>query len=282
MEKIKLIVYGFIVGLGNIIPGVSGGALAILLGIYEKMLNAVNTIFKQFKKNFSFLFFLGIGIALAILVGSVGVKAALDNYKIATTLLFIGLIAGGIPSIYKKIDGKISFVNILIFAVIFVLMTILTFVNGTIVTIDTPTFIDYIKLFVVGIIASATMIIPGISGSMVLMAIGYYDLILGCVANITNFSLLGYHIQILLPFGLGIVAGILSLAKLVEFLLKKYEVKTYFAIFGFIVSSFVGTIYLNITTFDFGQLIVGIVLMVLGFILTYKLSKYESKKESEI
>ena len=278
MEKIKLIVKGFIIGIANIIPGVSGGTLALLLGVYEKILNVINTLFKNFKKNVSFILFLGIGLVVAILIGSVGVKAALENYKIITTLFFIGLIAGGIPLLYKKVDGKMNFKNIIIFLIVLLVMSLIIFLEGKKVSIETPNIFNYFELIIVGIIAAATMVIPGVSGSMVLMTIGYYDMIISCIANIMDFSNIMHNIQILLPFGIGCIIGILFIAKVLSWLLSRFETQTYFAIFGFIVASFVGMVYINITVLDYVQLAIGAVLGVLGFLGSYYLSKFEKKE----
>lgn len=279
MKKLLLIAKGFVIGLANIIPGVSGGTLALILGIYEKLLNAISSIFKKFKENFVFLLLVGIGLVAAVLLGSIGIEAALENYKIATTLFFIGLIVGGMPILFKKVKGKINYKNIIVFVIVFAIMMVVTFVSGTAVKIETPTFFDYIKMFVMGVIASGTMVIPGVSGSMVLMSLGYYDLVIGCVASITDFTLLAYNMQILIPFGIGVVVGIVFIAKIILILLNKFEVQTYFAIFGFIIASFVGMIYLNIKTFDLIQFIVGFILMIAGAFATYKLSTYEKKDD---
>ena len=280
MEKIKLIAKGFVIGLGNIIPGVSGGALALILGIYESLLEIVNTFFKNFKKNIVLVFFLGIGFAAAILVGSIGIKAALENYELITTLFFTGLIAGSIPMFCKKINGKFNARNIIIFAIILIAMTVVVFLEGEKVAIAEPTLTNYFELVLIGIVAAATIVIPGISGTMVLMAIGYYDLLISCVATITDFSKILYNIQILLPFGIGCLIGVVTISKIISVLLSKFESQTYFAIFGFIIASLIGMIYMNIRTLDYVQLAIGLVFSILGFFGSYYLSKLEKKKEN--
>ena len=136
--------------------------------------------------------------------------------------------------------------------------------------------IDYLLLFVVGVVASATMVIPGVSGSAVLMTIGYYKPILNIVKNLTDFSSLGSNLAILIPFGLGVLVGILLIAKVLEFLFKNFEVKTYYGVLGFIVASIIAIIYQNLVinanfVFSFGSLIIGIILFILGFVVAYKL-----------
>ena len=110
--------------------------------------------------------------------------------------------------------------------------------------------IDYLLLLLMGFIASSAMVIPGISGSFILMVLGYYDKIIYTVSTITNFSKLGSNLLILVPFGIGVIIGIVFMAKLITNLIKKYETKTYFAIMGFVLSSVV-VLLLQLTDFKF-------------------------------
>ena len=101
-EKLKLVIKGFVIGIANIIPGVSGGTLAITLGIYEDLINAISHFFTNFKKNLEFLILLGIGAVLSILTLSKLINFSLTKFPVPTTLFFIGLIVGGVPLIYKR------------------------------------------------------------------------------------------------------------------------------------------------------------------------------------
>ena len=103
-EIILLIIKGMIIGLANIIPGVSGGTLMITLGLYEEIIETISHFFKNFKKNLKFIIPLGIGMVLAILLLSKVISICLENYPFPTTIFFIGLIIGGIPLIWKKIE----------------------------------------------------------------------------------------------------------------------------------------------------------------------------------
>ena len=179
MKNLLLIFKGFIVGLACIIPGVSGGTMAIIMGIYEKLIETISNILKKLKENFFFLLFLGIGIALAILVGSKGLKLCLDNFLLSTILTFVGLVAGGVPFLYKQIKNKKNIANIIGFIVTMSLVIGLTFVNvNNHSSFDEINFANILILIALGFVAAGTMIIPGISGSLVLMILGYYDFIL--------------------------------------------------------------------------------------------------------
>ena len=278
MKNIILAIKGFFIGLANIIPGVSGGTLALTLGIYEKLIGCISHFFKNLKENIKFILPIGIGAVIAILSLSHLISFCLDNYVLPTILFFIGAILGGLPMLIKKVNGhKITISNIIIFLITSGIIILLLFLNSeTEVSFQNMNIIDYLLLFVVGVVASATMVIPGVSGSAVLMTIGYYKPILDIVKNLTDFSSLGSNLAILIPFGLGVLVGILLIAKVLEFLFKNFEVKTYYGVLGFIVASIISIIYQNLVinanfVFSFGSLIIGIILFILGFVVEYKL-----------
>ena len=244
-DKIILMLKGIIIGVANIIPGVSGGTLAITLGLYEKLINTVNTFFKEFKKSIMFLIPFGIGVVIGILLVSRLLALAFDNYPVQTNIFFVGLILGGLPILFNKVKGKKrSTSNFLILILIIVLLIGLTFIDGgnEAVSFENLVAYDYFKLFIVGIIAAATIVIPGISGSLVLMIIGYYRPLLDMINTLTTFYKLSFNELfnyglILAPFGIGLVIGVFLIAKLIEYLLTHHETATYYAIIGFVIGS---------------------------------------------
>ena len=131
-----------------------------------------------------------------------------------------------------------------------------------------------ILLFIIGMIAAGCMVIPGISGSFVLMLLGAYQPIISVIGDLTNFSNLGHNMTILIPFGIGVVAGIIVIAKILEYLFSKYEVSTYYAILGFIVAS---VIVLAVTVVgahaSIIELLIGAVLFAIGSIVGCKLGE---------
>ena len=252
--KIGLInfIKGFILGIANVIPGVSGGTMAVSMGLYELILSSIGNFFKDIKGNFIKLLPIILGILVAIVSTSKLVTYALTNYKAQTLCLFIGLIFGGVSLIMRKIKGKGSKTNYLIFFVIFFFVISLNFLKTGLIEISFANIgiIDYLLLLLIGFIASSAMVIPGISGSFILMVLGYYDKIIYTVSTITDFSKLGSNLLILVPFGIGVIIGIVFMAKLITNLIKKYETKTYFAIMGFVLSSVV-VLLLQLTDFKF-------------------------------
>ena len=274
-DKILLVLKGFLLGIANVIPGVSGGTLALTLGIYQDLIGAISHFFKNLKKNLKFLIPLGIGMVIAILLGSKVITFCLDKFALPTTLFFIGLIVGGIPLLTKKIKGRrLKPLNLAVFLLTFGIVMIMTFLNAgnNAVDLSNMSVIQFILLMIVGMVAAATMVIPGVSGSFVLMLLGYYKPIMATLGNLTDFSLLGHNVLVLAPFGIGLLIGIVGIAKLIEFLLKKYEIPTYYGIVGFVTASVIGLgiglVGVPTTTL---QVLAGLVLLVIAFIIGYKL-----------
>lgn len=243
---LKQILSGVVIGVANIIPGVSGGTMMVAMGIYDKLISAITGLFKNFKKSLKFLFPIAVGMALGIVVLSKVIAIMFDVIPFQTNCLFIGLIIGSFPFIVKNVKGHSVKIQHIIACLLFfglVLGSALigegsgeeaTLVGG---------IVPMIKLFAVGVIASATMIIPGVSGSMVLMILGYYDAIISNISlfieNVLTWNVDGIieGLMIFVPFGVGVVAGVFIVAKLVEIIFQKFPLVAYWAIIGLIVAS---------------------------------------------
>lgn len=264
------IVKGGIIGIANIIPGVSGGSLAVSLSIYEPLLDAIGNFFKDKRKNFYVLLPIVLGAIAGILAGSKLVSYALDNFYPQTILLFVGLIFGGTSLLMRKTYSHYNLSNLLVFLFFFALVIVINFAipEAKNVTFDDMAIFDYLKLFIMGAIGASTMVIPGISGSFVLMLLGYYEPILKVISSLTNFSLLKSNLLVLIPFGIGAIVGIIFISKLISKLLKTYEIKTYFAIIGFVLSSIVVLLLqLGDIKFSFGTIITCIIAFIWGYLL---------------
>lgn len=276
MENIILIIKGIVIALANIIPGVSGGTLMITLGVYEQIIDIISHPFKNLKNNWKFILFIGIGLVVGVLGFSKIISYCLDKFPLATPLFFIGLILGGLPLLFRKgkVKDNIKVSNILILLITFGIVLLFTFLKSgdSIVTITTD-FKGITLLFLVGMVAASSMIIPGISGSFMLMLLGYYKPIIDTISNLTKFNNLWDNLKILIPFGVGIVVGIVLVAKLIEYLLKRFEIKTYFGVIGFVLASIIAIIVpLFKVNFNVIELIIGIILMAIGSFVTYKIS----------
>lgn len=276
-EKLILGFKGFLIGIANIIPGVSGGTMAVSFGIYEQLISIASTFTKNIKKNIAFILPIGIGAVLAIGLLSNIITICLNNYKVATPLLFVGLILGGVPVVFKKVNKEIvKSKNLLSFLITLIFMGFIYLGVSEMgnVSFTDMNIMDYVLLFIVGVVAAVTMVVPGVSGSFVLMLIGYYEPIVETISNLTRFKDIFSNCLIIFPFGIGVLAGIVSISKLIKYCLKHYEIQTYSSILAFVVSSIVLIIYpLFSVTVSNTEITIGIVLMLLGTILTYKLEK---------
>lgn len=275
-DNLITFIKGFILGVANIIPGVSGGTLAVTLGLYETILSCVNNFFKDIKKNITTLLPIGLGIFVALISTSKLVTFALANYKAPTIFLFVGLIIGGTTLLTDKVKGKHSVSNIIVFIVTFLIVIALNFLNikSLNTSLDNINLMSIIVLLLVGFIASSAMIIPGISGSFILMILGFYEKIIATLSNLTNLKELSNNLIILVPFGIGVLMGILFMARLITTLIEKDEAKTYHAIIGFVLSSVIVLILqIGKFTFTFGNIIFCIFTFFWGFFLSKAIEK---------
>ena len=278
---IKNLLKGIVMGIANIIPGVSGGTMAVSMGIYDRMIHCVTHLFKEFKESMKFLIpiFLGIGIALVGL--SFIIEPEFAYFPLQTNCLFIGLIVGGLPAVWQKVKGKgikISYIVpfVLFFAVV-VGMAAIGEKEGTAADLSFSVW-SVIKLFAVGIIASATMVIPGVSGSMMMLLLGYYNPIVAAIKNFVTalaaFDMAGIleGCGILVPMGLGIVVGIFAIAKVIEIIFEKFPIQAFWAIIGLIVASPIAIFLLgDVGTITVIGILTSIVTFAVGFLVAVKL-----------
>lgn len=278
---IKLLLQGMVMGIANIIPGVSGGTMAVSMGIYDKLIHSVTHLFKEFKESMKFLIpmFLGIGIALVGL--SFIIEPAFEHFPLQTNCLFVGLIVGGLPAVCKKVKGKgikVSYIiPFLLFFGVVVGMAAMGETEGAAADL-TFSLWSVIKLFVVGVIASATMVIPGVSGSMMLLLMGYYNPVIAAIKNFFS-ALVAFDVSgilqgcgILVPMGIGIVVGIFAIAKLIEIIFEKFPIQAYWAIIGLIVASpFAIFLVGEVGTITVPGILVSVVTFAVGFVVAMKL-----------
>lgn len=274
-EKLSLILKGIVLGTSFILPGVSGGVLSVVMGIYDKLIEAVSHFYESwanFKKYFNFLFFLGVGGIISVLILTNVIEFALNKIPVITILLFVGLIVGGVPQLFNKIKNEVSFGNILLMFIGIGLLVIMSFTTGGAgnQVIDTS-LISMIKMFGIGVLSSATIVIPGVSGSFLLMVIGYYEPLLRIVNEITSFTNLYNNIIVMIPLGIGLVLGAILIARVIDFCLKKYPVKTYYVIIGFVIASII-EVFLSVFEYSYTipTIIVGLILMVFSSLIVYK------------
>ena len=287
------LIKGVFVGIANVIPGVSGGTMAVSFGIYDKLLNAISSLLKSFKKSFFTLLPIILGMAIGIVGFTYIIPWLLANFPFATSCAFTGLIIGGIPAILRSLkdswqneEKKSLLVNILVFLILLAVAMAMVFLNG-----DSESGIALtasagmiVKIFFMGIIASATMVIPGVSGSLVLMILGYYFGVINSVKEFVE-ALRALNLQgmldqlyILIPFAIGCVLGIFFISKLISYLLKHFAPATFCGIFALVASSPISIFYkvnqeYSMKGTSVTSIIVGVILLAVCVALTLFMEK---------
>ena len=226
--------------------------MAVSLGIYDKLIGAVSNLLSNWKKSLLTLLPIILGCGIGIVGFTYAIEYLLSKHTFVTCMAFVGLILGGVPVLVGTLRRElrhrrrsIGFGGIIAFLALFALAAFLPMLSSGEEVLKTfsPTPGTLISLFLVGVIASATMVVPGVSGSLVMMILGYYY---GIIETIKNFldalkvlDMPGvlHGVLLLAPFGFGVLLGIFLIAKLITFLFKRYAVHTYCAILGLIAAS---------------------------------------------
>ncbi|QAA33293.1 DUF368 domain-containing protein [Clostridium manihotivorum] len=234
MKYLSSILKGVFIGIATVVPGVSGGTMAIILGIYDDLIHAMGSFFTDWKKHSLFLLQVGLGGLIGIGLLSKLLETIIGRYPTMMQYLFIGIIIGGLPVLYNKANTKVKkstadFIFLLLgFAIVFLLgsdpNTVSTMASGK----ETS---NLLFLFISGIVIAIALILPGISASFMLLTLGLYETTLKAI-NTQN-------IAFLLPIGLGILVGTLASTKLIEKFLNKYPNKAYMLIIGFVLGSLI-------------------------------------------
>lgn len=221
---------GILIGAGGILPGISSGVLCVVFGIYEKLIDSILYFFKDKKKNFKFLFPTLLGGLVGIVLVSNVLKIFLNKFPLQTKAIFIGLIIGGIPLIIKQIKNKSNIKMINTIYLIFALFIgiFMVYLDGN---IDTTGYkdINFIYLFISGLLMSIGVVVPGVSSTVILMLLGVYDIYLMGIANM--------YLPILIPIGIGCIIGGCIVMKIIKILFDNWYQQTMFAIIGFTLGS---------------------------------------------
>ncbi|CAD2072434.1 DUF368 domain-containing protein [Phocicoccus pinnipedialis] len=270
---------GFLMGIVELVPGISSGTLALLLGIYDELLISIQKLFtKDFKKAAGFVFPLIIGMAIAILSMSSIINYFLVNHTIIIHWFFLGLVFGVIPMMFKLGNYKYEFKwihYILIFLTI-IGMYVLNNVKSEVqevMQVDTS-FSALLFLFIAGFIGSMALVLPGLSGSVILLILGAYPIVIYAISEFTSFNF--EVLPILFATGFGIMFGIIFASKFIHYLLTHYTYLTYAFIIGLLLgSSF--PIFHGFPTNGL-QWVLSVILFLFGLGLSYSVSRRNNKE----
>lgn len=272
MKLFKLILAGIVIGVANVIPGVSGGTMAVVFGIYDELIGVISVNIKQIFAKWKFWLPLAIGMGIGIIGFSKLVTFLFENFPVQTQYFFAGIVLGSIPLILRRTNlavKKENFGNWICAAVAFLIMLVMVFVNtdNVISTIQTQvTFGLALKLILGGALAAFAMIIPGISGSFLMVILGIYSTIIAAISD--------FNLPIICLMAVGVLIGIFAGAKGVQVLLDKVPNQTYGAIFGLVIGSVFAVLPIKETGVLFadgkiGAFVMALICAVAGFAVAF-------------
>lgn len=273
---------GFGMGTSDLVPGVSGGTIALLLGIYDDFIHAISGLFsKRFWPSLKFLLPILTGMLLAIGLLSKLFNYLLANHQVPTMFFFTGLIIGIIPYLLRISHFKSRF-QVKHYAVValgIIILVIITLLNhgdthaNTSLTLNSSLIIKY---FIASMCASSAMLLPGISGSFMLLVFGAYGTVMFAISELMSFNF--QAISLLFAVGLGIVAGFICSSKVIHYALHHYPTLTFALIIGFVIGS-VFAVFPGMPMTLLSWLI-SIITLILGFIVSFVLGQITAKNEA--
>lgn len=223
----------FIVGLGKIIPGLSGSVIAINFGIYDKGIEAISDFFSNIKKNTSFLFVSGSGVVLAIVIGSILLRWILLYFYLPFIAFFIGILLSDVRKKYIDFNGNITIKDMIIIITVFL---VFIFFNLNVKTIKNVN-INIITYCIIGLLDAITMVIPGISGTGIFMMLGLYDVYLSILSNCLNINTFFHNFYMLVYYFVGLILGIIITSKVANYMFKNHKHFTHIIVLSLMLST---------------------------------------------
>ncbi|HHE3296419.1 TPA: DUF368 domain-containing protein [Staphylococcus aureus] len=283
MQQFKWIniLKGFAMGTSDLVPGVSGGTIALLLGIYNQFIASMSGIFsRRFWPSFTFLIPIIIGMLLAMGSLSNLFNYLLSQHHIPTMFFFGGLIIGIVPYLLKISNYKTSFTTkhyMMVIAGIAILIVITLMNNGDKHAGETLTLSTglIIKYFIAGMCASSAMLLPGISGSFMLLVFGVYGTVMLAISEVVKLNFAG--LPILLAVGFGVLAGFIISSKIIQYFLTHHKLMTFALIIGFVVGSLFA-VFPGLPT-NIMMWFVSLVVFIIGFIVSLTLGRITAENE---
>lgn len=272
MHVLYLIVCGMAMGVAEIIPGVSGGTLAVVMNIYDDFVFAIGHFFEKVKKNVLFLLPLVTGMGISILALSHVMSYLLEHFPMEMNFLFLGLLLGVVPMLFKRCTAeKFRPVNIFPFLILLAVMVATAVVPlllghesaaAVLREMTAPTFFRFVG---VGALAALCFILPGVSGSMMMTVFGIYASVITAIKEL--------HLIMLLPVAIGGLCGLLFGARLIGYCLKRFPQGSHFAILGLVVGSAAPLIVNSGFRLMTVHGALSLAIMVIGFVGAYLMSR---------
>lgn len=280
-KNLKHILVGMAIGTAAIIPGISGGTIAVLLKVYDKIIASLNTFFSNFKHSILFLIPIIIGLGLSILSLTIPMMFAFANFPLPVVSLFAGLIIGGTFSLHKELPKKFNLNHHLIIGVSFIvasllgLFSIIGNLDGTRI-LEEVSISSGMILMVVGFLGVSAFIVPGVSGSMLMLSIGFYIPILDLIRQLMGFNITWPQLFSFAFLAIGALLGLVFISKLMGYLMKHHRPLFFVGIFGFVLGSII-SLYINYEIVGFyaevtiSTILLSVILLVFGFFISRKL-----------
>lgn len=259
---------GITIGAGAILPGISSGVLCVVFGIYEKLLDSILNFFKNIKDNIKFLLPILIGSGIGIILFGNLLRILFANFENQTKFCFIGIILGGIPTIFKNANSKKGFrLHYLLYTFITLIITLLLlYIENTFPTNNFSNNNAFLYLVFSGFIMSIGVVVPGISSTVLLMLLGVYDIYLLAVSTL--------NISTLIPMGIGLIIGGYIFLKITKYCLDNFYAQTYYSILGFVF----GAIFVLYPGLNFSfQSIISIIILLISLCISLNLEKIRIK-----
>lgn len=286
-KALKDLVVGVLIGIMSMLPGASGGTIAVVFGIYERLIADVADIRRKLLKDLNFIIPVGIGIVIGLLVCAVGIDALLQDWEVPLMFFFAALIVCQVPDIYRlsndENDGRPTGSNILAYIVGMIVMVVsllLGSVDSNISLVELNA-VDIVLLFVLGVVITLSKVVPGLSGAAILLAIGLYTPLMSLIGG-TDLSVIMDRITAIIPIGIGIIIGAIGLAKIVDHFMQHHRRSTYFCILGLTVGSIITVLVQALQGLDsIIMVMVSFVMIVIGLAFGYVLSRVSTKYITE-
>ena len=261
---------GIIVGIGGIAPGLSGSVLLVILGLYQKAINAIGTLFKDFKTNVKFLFPLVLGFGVGVIIFSKIVDFLLGNFEMYTRYAFLGLVLGTIPLFYKEVkkEGfkKKYYIYIAIAAILG--LSVFFFNKNLFPAVTNPNLFQSVIL---GVAVAGSSIVPGVDSAVILSSLGLYELYVSSLAD--------FNLSILIPAGFGLVIGALVISFIINKLIKRFYTATFSIIFGLFLSIIPNVLNGSCVLGWNANSVISIIICILGFGVSYFLGDIKGNVE---
>lgn len=276
-KHLRNLITGFVMGAVSFLPGVSGGFVAMIAGIYERLIDSVGDVRHKWVKDFFFLAFVMGGMAIGMFVASKGIEKIYERYQLEMLFFFLGLIIMQLPDVFSIANEKkekLGPIHAIMFAIGFAAMIVLLITNVKIYDDSMAHTIEHMLLAAfMGVIVGMSKVIPGLSWATIFLALGLYEFKVNFVSHL--------DLYFLIPLGIGFVIGVVVFARIMTILIKRWHSQTYYVLCGIIVGS-VPVIFNSIPINSTEDWIIGIVFLIMGGIVGRIVSVYSRKLRATI